>query len=181
MKKTDTKIFTKEFKTNLESLLTTINESFENINNGGCAYFAQLLYPKLKELTDDIEILFFLQSEDLNFIQKEKEYYNEVKDSDDDLKEAGFVISHVILKCEEYYIDTNIIDKTIPNYFEKKYNHHLIGSISFDVLSTLIDYNEWNEAFDINDLSKIEKVIDKYFNKEVTIWDRVKIKLEENK
>ncbi|MBP0904867.1 hypothetical protein ACFSKN_04630 [Mariniflexile gromovii] len=170
-------IFTKEFKDRLETLLKTIDKTFENINAGGCAHFAKFLYPHLKELTDDIKVIYCQYYGSNDHLSVLKEYFNDYVKSGDikDLDEIE--TSHLMLVCEGYYIDSSGLYKSFKD-FKKKNNILMfdeIGEVKFEELDTWCNNRKWNKVFEKKQLPKIQKVINKYFNKKLTIMERLNI------
>jgi len=168
---------TEDFKGDLVALAKIINSVIQNVNNGGCGYFALYLGEKLYELGYDVDILTLeLTINDKHLLQL-REIYRKPFKTLKELNGRGGSINHILLRIGSNYIDTRGIYDSIDDV--KKYYPEFTNMTTFDLdkLKSLCEEGGWNPMFDTSQLPKMEYLINKYTGKQIPIMDMLKIRL----
>lgn len=135
-------------------ILRTIDYKFEDINAGGCAFFARRLAKVLKQkrIIKNFEYVIMTPPEYKHLIEVSAET-NSVT--------SVFPASHVMLKVQDYVIDSTGV------YQFKKYEYKYDGYCTKVIVpKKLINkitssryHHLWNWMFDRKDLPHIEKLL----------------------
>jgi len=175
MKTSLPKTITSDFLKRLSTLLHCINSIFKNINSGGCGHFALMLGEKLINHGYNPEIIClqkFINDDDIKQI---KENFNLAPDELMELNQMGAYLNHIMIKCDGFYIDSTGIYKDISNIYP---DFEELGVVSFDKLKSWCNCDDWNNTFDKKQLPKMERLINKYFDIEITLMKKFKIMVE---
>ncbi len=165
---------TKQYIKNLETLLHCINSIFKNINAGGCGHFALMLGKKLKLEGHKVKVVClqkFCENDDIEEIKKIYELApNDLKE----LNSKGAYLTHIMLKVNNYYIDSTGIynNSNIYSNFEEA------AQVDLNKLENWCNSEGWVKTFDIAQLPKMKYLIDKYFNQEITLMKKFSIMVE---
>lgn len=133
----------------LTSFLKNIGNQIPNIGNGGCGFFARSLSKQLIELNIPHKIIarfgpFDEQEDNL------KKYLQTGNVHDGN---GEFTAAHVVIKVDEEYLDHDGYSK--ENYLFLRES----VEISMKNLEDMIEYSDWNPAFDRNNVPKIEEML----------------------
>ncbi len=164
-----------QFYYRLETLLSTINKTFENINSGGCGHFGLMLGRKLETTGKKVSVICLQKIINKDDIEIIKKAYGVLPDELKELNKNGGYLSHIMIKFENKYIDsTGIYEKELHTQYK---DFHIMTETSLDKLESWCNTGDWVKIFDVKQLPKISRVLDTYFNKELTIMKRVNIYL----
>ena len=137
------------FKRKLERVLSDVNSLNCRINSGGCGFFAFKLYEVLTNMDFNPKLVLVYNSK--HSLDKGNEIINSNSSKNkidvSSLDMLGW--THVMVKVNGYYIDSNGIEKK----FDDKGWGGIFGDLSFDILSDMIRPNSgitWNPMFNNN-------------------------------
>ena len=128
-----------------------INNKVKHINKGGCGIFAKHLYIKLKLMGYSPRLVIIT-----NDIDDTKKLLNE------SIAFAGLYI-HIMVKVNGKYLDCQGIYKTFNN--TEYENFKVYGLFSFQRLNEMNDEPMWNPKFNRDNISVIEKKLEKAYKK----------------
>jgi len=166
---------TEEFKHNLNSLLTTLNSTFKEINNGGCDHFTLTIGTKLSELGYDVEGVCLQTIINPLDLDKIKEVYRVPSKELSQLNERGGYIHHLMLNVGGYLIDSTGIYNSLDEVKELYPRFDEVGRVSLDVIAGWCNSERWNPTFDTGQLPRMEHIINKYMGQEMTIMKRLEV------
>lgn len=174
MKKSFPDKVTKQYVKNLETLLHCINSIFKNINAGGCGHFALMLGKKLEAEGHNVSVVClqkFCQTDDIEEI---KRVYELAPDDLEELNSKGAYLTHIMLKVDDYFIDsTGIYNDTL-----KYPDFQQAAQVNLNKLESWCNSEGWNTMFDLEQLPKMQHLINKYFNQEITMMKKFSIMVE---
>lgn len=169
---------TKQFYKRLEILLNIINKTFENINSGGCGHFGLMLGRKLENTGKKVTVICLQRIINKDDIELIKKVYDFLPDELAELNKNGGYLSHVVIKFEGRYIDNTGIYETKEALYKQYKDFHIMTEASLDKLESWCKTGDWVNIFDVKQLPKISRVLDTYFDKELTIMKRLNIYLD---
>jgi hypothetical protein len=139
---------TQGFKAQLSNALTTIQETYDSINNGGCGIFAKIVEKQLTKRGFNVEYVFLFRSKHCVNSANENARCNDV---------YGLYCTswcHVLLRVNGYYVDSSGVHKSEDDLKTKGDWHYeyVVGDpIPKDFMMEFLsndNRNNWNSCFD---------------------------------
>jgi hypothetical protein len=140
--------------------LKKINRKIRNINYGGCGVMAVMIYDKLKLLGYKPKICVMVYNI-ANFSKSMDMYYKHGLEYYVDNRTEG--LPHIVVKANGYYIDSS---GAYSNYHEiNSMAEYLYEDVDVEFIRECCDVVDiWNNVFDRNKISIIQKNMDKIYN-----------------
>lgn len=174
------KIMNRSFQKRLNNLVKILDDKFVSINSGGCGHFALTLGNQLKLHTDDVQIVYLYSPKgDLEGV---KDYFNECVEHSclKSFVTSGIPVSHLMVRCNDYLIDSSGVYESFNEFKSNGNDLEIIGDVDFDVVEYWVSSSNWNKDFDIKKMPKLKNLIVKYFNRDLSIRDRLNIISDKN-
>jgi len=147
--------------TQLDEQLSVINSHYPNINAGGCGKFALLLANKLKKEGLNSRFVLFSNIEEKCIKTRQKvltTVINNGEFKDLENNSTNFVVAHVMVFCQGYYMDCTGVYKRKPSRWSR---YKLAGFLTENTLIKWCEGNGWNEMFNTANLFGISKELNK--------------------
>lgn len=154
----------------LDKLGDKINNNISLVNCGGCCVVAHHVCTSLRAMGVKAKVVVYDPSCPLvNTVRRKLMKYNESNRNTVDWQRRGLGFWHVLVEFqyrgERYLFDSDGCVKKA----ESRYTKHLKGALALAETEGLISAQEgWNRDFDRKQIPKLEKIIQKHFEKELT-------------
>ncbi len=135
----------------LEKIVKENNIKIDNLNDGGCAKFANFLIEELKNIGVEYNILGALYKDSINLKTKIKLFFG-----------YKFIPHHIFVEINnEFVMDGYEINN--KKDFYKKYKNMNIQIFTDNEFYVWFNQNNWNPKYDVTQDLKVEEIIKNNF------------------
>jgi hypothetical protein len=135
----------------LDQQLQEIDDRYDRINSGGCAYFAIALQKKLRKAGFKPRLYIFSDGKLAEFVNRSPEPVSAAR-----ANEAGYSIAHILVRVGKYYIDSTGVIEDISTTRWSWYKGGFVKKEKEKVIkSWLKEEDRWNPAFSRRQLKDI--------------------------
>jgi hypothetical protein len=154
----------------LDKLGDKINNNIEDVNYGGCCIVAYHVCTSLRAMGVKARVVVYDPGRPaMNTVRQELMKYGESNRSTKDWQRRGMGFWHVLVEFQ-YRGDRYLYDSDgCVSRAESRYRKGLRGTLALVEAQGLISSpHGWNSDFDRRQIPKLEKTIQKHFEKELT-------------